>query len=119
MTAATMLIRFIWKPLVLVKLAARRVRPVSCSRTLGGREGKVWKCNGRLTSFTACQRGSHTGCHMGSMSQQPELGHAVDLPHRAVDVAVGQAGQPDASPAILTTEVDEPVVVDAEHLGGG
>ena len=39
---------------------------------LGGTVGKVWKCSGRFTSFTACQSGSHTGCHIGSMSHEHE-----------------------------------------------
>ena len=42
-TAARMLTRFIWKPAVLVKNAARRVSPVCFSRTPGGSDGKVPK----------------------------------------------------------------------------
>jgi len=42
----------------------------------------------------------------------------VDLAHRRVDVAVGQAGQPDVARRVVAAEVHEPVVVDAEHLGG-
>ncbi len=69
-TAARMLTRFIWKPAVLVKNAARRVMPVCFSRTPGGSDGNVWKCSGRVTSLTACQSGSHIGCHMGAMSHE-------------------------------------------------
>jgi hypothetical protein len=65
-----MLMRFIWKPETLVNMAARRVSPVALSRTLGGMVGNVWKCSGRPTSFTACQSGSHDGCHIGSMSHE-------------------------------------------------
>ena len=64
--------RFIWKPDTLVNSAARLVSPVAFSRTLGGMVGKVWKCSGRFTSFTAFQSGSHAGCHMGSMSHEQE-----------------------------------------------
>ena len=70
--AARILTRFIWKADTPVNIAARRVSPVAFSRTLGGIDGKVWKWSGSLTSFTACQRGSQTGCHIGSMSQEQE-----------------------------------------------
>ncbi len=72
MTAAMMLMRFIWKPDTLVNIAARLVSPVTFSLTLGGMVGKVWKCSGSPTSSTACQSGSHEGCHMGSMSHEQE-----------------------------------------------
>ena len=49
---------------------------------------------------------------------QAELGHAVDLLHRGVDVAVGQAGQADEAVRVVAAEVHQPVVVDVEHLGG-
>ena len=61
MTAARMLMRFIWNAETPVNMAARRVRPVAFSRAPGGVDGNVWKCSGRFTSFTACQKGSHTG----------------------------------------------------------
>src|SRR5215471_8376265 len=105
-----MLMRFIWKPDTLVNMAERLVWPVAFSRTLGGMVGKVWKCSGRFTSFTACQSGSHEGCHMGSMS------HEQDLLHRSADVPVGQAGEADLPVGIVAAEVDQPVVVDAEHF---
>ena len=76
--AARILTRFIWKPETTVKKAARRVSPVCLSSTPGGRAGKVWKCSGRLTSFTAFQSGSQTGCHIGSMSQE----HDSSMPRR-------------------------------------
>jgi hypothetical protein len=72
MTAARMLTRFIWNADTTVKKAARRVSPFCFSSTEGGRAGKVWKCRGRLTSFTAFQSGSHVGCHIGSMSQEQD-----------------------------------------------
>src|SRR2546430_10619572 len=70
MTAATMLMRFIWKLETPVKNAARRESPFCWSTLPGGREGNVWKWSGRPTSFTAAQSGSQTGCHMGSMSHE-------------------------------------------------
>src|SRR6266852_6487731 len=48
------------------------VSPVAFSRTPGGMVGKVWKWSGSETSLTACQSGSHTGCHIGSMSHEQD-----------------------------------------------
>ena len=47
---------------------------------------------------------------------QAQLGHAVDLLDRGVDLAVGQAGQADLAIRIVAAEVLQPVVVDPEHL---
>jgi hypothetical protein len=43
----------------------------------------------------------------------------MHLGHRRLDVAVGQARQPDVAIGIVAAEVGEPRVVDAQHLGGG
>src|SRR2546427_287469 len=47
---------------------------------------------------------------------QPTLGDAVRLGHGRVDVAVGQAREPDLTVGMMAAEVHEPVVVDPEHL---
>src|SRR5437899_3792847 len=47
---------------------------------------------------------------------QPALGDAVRLGHGGVDVAVGQAREPDLTVGMMAAEVHEPVVVDPEHL---
>ena len=49
---------------------------------------------------------------------ESEPGHAIDLLDRGVDVAIGQAGEPDVAVAVVTAEGREPVVVDPEHLVG-
>src|SRR5439155_11454485 len=116
--------RFSWKLETTLKNAARRTRPFCCSITFGGSDGKVWKWIGRFTSFTACQSGSQTGCHMGSMSHE----HDSSMPRRpirptryllhcGVDVTVGQAREPDEARGIVLAEVHEPVVVDPEQHG--
>ena len=54
-----------------MKNAARaREARSPCRARSGGIAGKVWKCSGRFTSLTAFQSGSHTGCHIGSMSHE-------------------------------------------------
>src|SRR5499427_11044875 len=45
-------------------------------------------------------------------------GHALDLLHRGVDVAVRETSEADVAVGIVADEVGEPVVVDAEHLAG-
>src|ERR671930_111532 len=122
MSAARMLIRFIWNADTPVNSAARLASGVGAfSRTLAGTLGNVWKCRGRFTSSTAFHSGPHTGCHIGSMSQehetaQPHPGHAIDFLDRRVDVAVRQAGEADLAIRIVPAKIDEPVVVDAEHF---
>ena len=50
---------------------------------------------------------------------QTELGHAVDLLHGGIDIAVGQARQADVAVGIVIAEVLQPVIVDPEHLVRG
>src|SRR5207245_11068175 len=54
----------------------------------------------------------------GLHAPEAALGHAMDVLDRGVDVAVGQAGEPDVAVGVVAAEVDEPVVVDPEHLVG-
>ncbi len=49
-------------------------------------------------------------------SPQPEPRHSVDLLDGRVEVAVRQTGEPDVALGIVLAELDEPVVVDPEHL---
>src|SRR5205085_20727 len=66
-----MWMRPIWNAETPVNIAARCTWRASV-RERGAVVGKVWKCNGRSTSATACHRGSQTGCHIGSMSQEQD-----------------------------------------------
>jgi hypothetical protein len=83
-----------------IGITARRICGASW-RARGGVAGKVWKCNGNCTSSTARQNGSQLRSHIGSMSHehdssrpfQPHLRDATDLLHRAIDAAIGQAGE--------------------------
>ena len=50
---------------------------------------------------------------------EAQLGHAVDLGHRGLDVAIRKAGQADVAVGIVAAEVVQPGVVDAQHLVGG
>src|SRR5947207_474914 len=87
MTAARMLTRFIWKPETPVTNAARRDCPVARSSWLRGTAGKVWKCSGRSTSWTALHSGCDMGCHLGSMAhavQHAERSPVLAGPERAV-----------------------------------
>ncbi len=127
MMAARMFTRFIWKPETTVKNTERPTRPGYFSIVPGGTLGRCGNAAAAARSFTAFHSGSHIGCHIGSMSHEQEssrpldahLGDPVDLLHRGVDVAVGQAGQADVPVGIVAAEVLQPVVVDAQHLVAG
>ncbi len=72
MMAARMFTRFIWKPETTGE-EHRAADPAGMlSMVSGGTFGKVWKCSGSCTSFTAFHSGSHIGCHIGSMSHEQE-----------------------------------------------
>jgi hypothetical protein len=43
----------------------------------------------------------------------------MDLLHRAIDVAMGEAGEADMTILIMATEIFEPVVVNAQYLVRG
>ena len=40
----------------------------------------------------------------------------MDLPDRLLDIAIGQTGKADLALRVVTAEIDEPVIVDAQHL---
>ena len=50
---------------------------------------------------------------------EAQLGDPMDLGHRGVDVAIGQARQADVAVGIVAAELGQPRVVDAQHLVGG
>ena len=50
---------------------------------------------------------------------QPHLGDPVNLGDRLVDIAVGQAGETDLPVGVVTAEILQPVIVDAQHLVAG
>ena len=87
----------------------------------------MWKCSGRShLAHRLPQRlpdGVPHGLHVPRAREleaaQAQLGHAMDLLHRGVDVAVRQAREPDLAIGVVAAEVGQPVVVDAEHLLGG
>ena len=105
--------RFIWKPETLVKRAARLVRPVAFSRTLGrhGGEGVEVQRQAHLAHRLPerLPGGMPHGLHVPGAGElepaQAHLRHAVDLAHRRADVAIGQAGQPDVAIRIVAAEV--------------
>jgi hypothetical protein len=124
MIAARMFTRFIWKPETTVKNTERPTRPpmlldgVRAARREGVEVQRQLHVVHRLP-----QRLPHRMPHRLHVPRAGELeaadahlGDAIDLLHRGVDVAVGQAGQPDVPVGIVAAEVLQPVVVDAQHL---